>query len=129
MGTLRQRDGKEIKVKVAGRGSAAYGGRIFVLIDEQTASAAEIFAAGIQSSGRGIIVGRNSTGMVLAARNYSLPDGFKVQIPILDYLTANGIRLEGVGVKPDQPVAITAQDLRDNRDPDIERVRVLAGFP
>lgn len=124
-GEFRERNGKEPNVRVSGRGKSAYGGRVMVLIDEGSASAAEIFAAGIQDSGRGIVIGRQSRGAVLASKSYGLPNGFSVTIPIRDYRTAKGMRLEGRGVIPDTPVNLTMQDFVENRDPDLGVARGL----
>jgi carboxyl-terminal processing protease len=79
---FRDRNGKGPTLKVRGSGKNAYRGRVFVLIDETTASAAEIFAAGLQESGRGIVVGRQSSGHVLASYDQSLPNGFKANTAI-----------------------------------------------
>jgi carboxyl-terminal processing protease len=124
-GEFRERNGKEPTLKVSGRGHDAYSGRVFVLIDEMSASAAEIFAAGVQESGRGIVVGRQSSGAVLMNYEHGLPNGFKASIAIRDYQTAKGVRLEGRGVIPDEPVKLTMRDFMENRDPDLERVREL----
>jgi len=125
LGEFRERNGKEPDVRVSGSGKSAYLGRVMVLIDERSASAAEIFAAGIQDSGRGIVIGRRSSGAVLASRSYGLPNGFSVSIPIRDYRTAKGMRLEGRGVIPDVPVNLTMQDFAENREPDLGVAREL----
>jgi carboxyl-terminal processing protease len=123
IGEFRQRNNKEPKLKVSGRGKSAYAGRVVVLIDEYSASASEIFAAGIQETGRGIVVGRKSIGAVLGNLNYGLPNGFKVSIPIRGYQTAKGVRLEGRGVIPDAPVALTMKDFIERRDSDLARAK------
>ncbi len=73
LGEFRDRRGKEPALKASGRGKSAYGGRILVLIDEQSGSGAEIFAAGLQELGRTLIIGRRSSGHVLAKMDYGLP--------------------------------------------------------
>ncbi|MFN8002429.1 MAG: S41 family peptidase [Acidobacteriota bacterium] len=110
-------------MKAKGQGKDAYRGRVVVLIDEKTASAAEIFAAGLQEAKRAVIVGRQSSGDVLGSLNYKLPHGFYVDIPIWDYQTANGARLEGRGVIPNEVVTLTLKDFLANRDLDILRAQ------
>jgi carboxyl-terminal processing protease len=112
-------------------GSARYGGRVVVLVDEATGSAAEIFAAVLQDHGRATIVGRRTAGAVLASWFYGLPDGGELQLSRLDYIAPGGRRIEGFGVEPDIVVPRTLQDLRTGRDRDLEEaVRVLrAGEP
>jgi len=125
-GDVRNRDGKiSTTLKVPGSGKGAYRGRVFVLIDEASASGAEVFAAGLQESGRAIVIGRQSMGAVLNAKEYKLPNGFTVDIPHSEYRTVRGVRLEGRGVIPDEQVPLTMKDFLENRDADLERVREL----
>ena len=61
---------------------------------------------------------------------HGLPNGFKASIAIRDYQTAKGVRLEGRGVIPDQPVKLTMSDFMERRDPDLERVHdLISGKP
>lgn len=107
-------------------GSARYGGRVAVLVDGSTASAAEIFAAVLQEHGRAKIIGRKTAGAVLASRFFRLPDGGELQLSQEDYVTPKGRRLEGNGVVPDVTVPFTLTDLRAGRDPDVDTaLRVL----
>lgn len=107
-------------------GSARYRGRVAVLVDGATGSAAEIFAAVLQDHGRAAIVGRRTGGAVLASWYYWLPDGGQLQLSREDYLAPKGRRLEGAGVEPDVVVTRRLADFRAGRDPDIEEaLRVL----
>jgi len=124
-GEFHERNGKEPALKTSGRGKSAYDGRIIVLIDEKSASSAEMFAAGLQESGRATVVGRQSSGEVLAKYVQGLPNGFKASIAIRDYLTAKGVRLEGRGVTPDEPVKLTMKDFLENHDSDLDQVSQL----
>jgi carboxyl-terminal processing protease len=107
-------------------GSARYRGRVVVLVDGATGSAAEIFAAVLQEHGRATIVGRKTAGAVLASWFHGLPDGGELQLSREDYVTPKGRRLESVGVEPDVKVARTVEDVRAGRDTDLEAaVKVL----
>ena len=108
-------------------GSAHYAGRIAVLVDRVTASAAEIFAAAMQERRRGTVVGHPTAGYVLAARMRTLPDGGMLEYSDCDLHMRDGRRLEGRGVTPDVvPPAFTLDDLRTGRDPDLDAaVRAL----
>ncbi|MBX7218913.1 MAG: hypothetical protein K1Y36_03130 [Blastocatellia bacterium] len=124
-GEFAQRSGKQVRLRVPGRGSRAYQGNVAVLIDGESASAAEMLASAIQESGRGKIVGRRSAGAVLASIEEELPDGGRLQLSIRDYATAGKNRLEGHGVQPDEPVALSLADVRRNLDRDLEMAKNL----
>ncbi|HJR08966.1 MAG TPA: S41 family peptidase [Pyrinomonadaceae bacterium] len=101
---------------------AEFRGRIVVLTSTRTASAAEIFAAALQESKRARVIGEHTCGCVLAIRRrHTLPDGGLLDISEMDFRTARHTRLEGTGVTPDELVQPTRRDLRDGRDPALER--------
>jgi carboxyl-terminal processing protease len=83
-----------------------FTGDLVVLISPGSASASEIFAAAIKDNHRGKIVGVKSAGAVLASSFMQLPEGFSLQIPLMEYVTPGGARLEGNGVTPDVAVPL-----------------------
>ena len=106
--------------------SNAAAGRLpmIVLTNETTSSAAEILAATLQHQQRAVVVGGTTCGCVLAIRHrHTLPDGGVLDVSEFDYRTAEGVRLEGVGVTPDQPITITRTDLYAKRDVALERAK------
>ena len=50
---------------------------------------------------KAVLVGQPSAGAVLTSIFARLPQGFEVQLPLSDYLTPKGVRLEKNPVKPD----------------------------
>ncbi len=73
--------------------------------------------AALRAKGRARIIGRETCGCVLAIRNrHSLPDGGILDVSEFDYQTADGVRLEGVGIRPDEMIKLTRSDVYAHRD-------------
>jgi carboxyl-terminal processing protease len=91
---------------------------LVVLTSESTSSAAEIMVAALQARRRARVIGSGTCGCVLAIRNrHALPDGGVLDVSEFDYRTASGVRLQDLGVTPNELTRLTRSDLYSHRDP------------
>jgi carboxyl-terminal processing protease len=104
-------------VNAAGQRVEPFAGPVAILVDQMTGSASECFAGGLQSLGRARVFGQTSMGQALPAFFDKLPNGDVLIHATGDFVTADGTRLEGRGVIPDQPVQVTRGELLAGKDP------------
>jgi carboxyl-terminal processing protease len=64
--------------------------KIYVMIDEYSASASEIFAGAIQDNDRGIVIGRRSFGKGLVQEQIPLTDGSALRLTVARFYTPSG---------------------------------------
>lgn len=81
-----------------------YRGRVFVLTDGATASACEPLVYAIRQYGLGRIIGERTAGAMLSSEEFPIRGNWFLLVPTADYYTADGHRLDGVGVEPDVKV-------------------------
>jgi carboxyl-terminal processing protease len=89
------------KMKTVKRSLEPFGGKVAVLINRGSASASEITAASLHEELGSPLVGSKTAGAVLASIFGRLPQGFQLQYPVSDYVTAKGVRLEHNPLTPD----------------------------
>jgi carboxyl-terminal processing protease len=103
--TIRGRKGS-IETQVAHKGGAAVGVPVIALVDQGTASAAEILAAALHDQGRAELVGAPTYGKGTVQTFFDLEDGSGLKLTTARYYTPGGNSLESNGIIPD--VAIEA---------------------
>ena len=74
---------------------------LVVLVDENTASAGEIFTGAVKDYGLGTIVGTQTFGKGIVQDFYTLPDQSVVKLTVAHYYTPKGNDIHGVGIAPD----------------------------
>lgn len=89
------------KTKIYQNRRVTWKGNLAVLVDQGSGSASEISAAALRDVLKCPIIGMKSAGAVLVSYIRPIPGtSYALQYPVQDYVTLNGIRLEGNGVQP-----------------------------
>ena len=84
-----------------------------VLINENSASASEIFAGAVKDYGAATLVGTRSYGKGVVQSILDLGDGTAVKLTVSKYYTPNGNNIDGVGIEPDVEVEIPEEAYLD----------------
>jgi carboxyl-terminal processing protease len=98
--------GHQTPVPVKDPGGAAGDLPVVVLVDEGTASAAEIFAGAMQDHGRAKLVGTKTFGTGTVLKSFRLEDGSAVLLAVDQWLTPKGREIWHQGITPDVEVDV-----------------------
>ena len=104
------------------KGADSFKGKLVVLIDAESGSAAEIFARLVQLEKRGKVLGDVSSGAVMQSSSFSATTSndsvfYGASVTNADVIMSDGKSLEHVGVTPDELIVATGEDLAKRRDP------------
>jgi C-terminal processing protease CtpA/Prc len=106
-------------------GDQRHHGRIVVLVNEHSASAAEMIAAFASENGLATLVGSKTPGRLVAASAYKVGAGYRVVLPVAAFLTWAGTNLEGKGVEPTHSVPVSLESLQSAEDAQLARAQSL----
>lgn len=117
------KDGHEVNIPIA------------VLINANSASAAEIFAGGMQDYKKAILVGTTSYGKGIVQQTFTMNDGSGVKLTIGSYFLPSGRCIHGEGLTPDVEVELEVTErikttLPHNKDSQLQKaIEELGGDP
>ena len=101
---------------------------VVVLVDGNTASAAEIIAGSLQARGRAVLIGTKTYGKGVVQEWLPLPNDFGgIHLTVARWLTPNKVWIQGKGLTPDVPV--DTSNARAGTDPVLDAALVQLGFP
>ena len=97
---------KSVMLLTQGLGPQSFHGRVVILVNEWTNSAAEMLAGFASENRLATVVGTKTAGNVLGAVNQKVGGGYWLRVPVFGWYTSQGKCLEGQGVVPDQKVDV-----------------------
>jgi carboxyl-terminal processing protease len=106
---------KSIVLQTEGLGPMPFHGRIVLLVDRHTASAAEMIVAFARENKLATMIGEKTAGRLLSSTSVKVGKGFRLALPTGAYYTWMGSVLEGTPIEPDRMVDF---DWRDRRSHD-----------
>ena len=111
-----------IVLETEGLGSKPYDGRIVLLVDRHTASAAEMVTIFAKENKLATIVGeKTAAGRLLSATSMKVGQGFRLALPTGAYYTWNGTALEGTPIEPDVVAEFSWKERRDSGDSQLQK--------
>lgn len=117
---------KSIAVVTEGLGPQLFHGRVVLLVNQHSASAAEMVAAFARENQLATIVGTKTPGRLLSGGTFKVGHGFVLGLPVAAYLTWEGNLLEGKGIEPDHLVELSYEELRGGHDTQMEKAIEVA---
>lgn len=111
---------KPIVLQAEGLGHKQFHGKIVLLVDRHTASAAEMIVAFARENNLARIVGEKTAGRLLSATSVKVGHGFRLALPTGAYYTWKGSVLEGTPIEPDKLVEFDWHGRRAGRDGQLE---------
>jgi carboxyl-terminal processing protease len=114
--TLVERGGGEKRLTAPA--GVAHARPLAVLVDDMTASSAEVLAGALREGAGARLVGKRTQGKWNVQRLQELENGWVVKLTVALIRTPSGLSPDGKGLLPDVPVEMTA--------PDVERVQRIA---
>ena len=120
LGAFGFRD-KSVVLMTQGLGPQPFHGRIAILVNEWTNSAAEMVTSFAAENDLATIIGTKTAGNVLGAVNFKVGSGYWVRLPIFGWYTSSGESLDGKGVTPDIKVDVDPYQLSTGVDQQMEK--------
>jgi len=113
--------GRSVAVFTEALGHQRHHGQVALLVNEHSASAAEMVAAFASEYRLATLVGTKTAGRLVATSAFKVGFGYRLVLPVAAYYTWHGNNLEGRGVSPDVETPVSPDALWNGQDTQLER--------
>ena len=121
--TIRRGDQKD-EVKALGN-AFLQDQKIVVLVNQGSASAAEIVAGALQDTGHAQVVGQQTFGKGSVQEYQPFSDGSSLKLTVAKWYTPSGRSIADEGIKPNIEVTMSPEDSDQDKDPQLDRALAL----
>ncbi len=123
--------GRSVAVFTEALGARRHHGQVAMLVNEHSASAAEMVAAFAAENGLATLVGTKTAGRLVATSAFKVGFGYRLVMPVAQYFTWQGTNLEGRGQVPDIEVPFSPDAAWHGTDSQLQRAveELRAGQP
>ena len=123
---MTERRGSEIVKTLRTTGTPILGNmKTVVLINGNSASASEITAGALREYGKATLVGQKSYGKGSVQIVLGLPGGSQMKVTEARWYTPKGKNIDKTGIEPDVKVDLSAEDINNNLDPQMDKAKSL----
>lgn len=95
--------------------------KIVILVNENTASASEIFAGALRDYNKALLVGTKTFGKGSVQELVPLSEDTVLKVTIAKWLTPKGVSISHNGLDPDKVVDLTKEDYTAKKDPQLDQ--------
>lgn len=113
--------GRSVAVYTESLGPQPHHGRTVLLVNEHSASAAEMVAGFASEYAVATLVGTRTAGRLVATGAFKVGYGYRLALPVATYYTWRGTNLEGRGVEPDVNEPLSPEALWHGEDNQLAR--------
>lgn len=126
---LKEDSGKKRIREIKSEGPGVFSDyKVIVLINEGSASGAEILTGALKEQNKVLIIGEKSFGKGTVQELIDLKEG-ALKLSIAQWLLPSGKSIEGSGIEPDIKIETTPEELEKEKDPQLEKaIEEIKGY-
>ncbi len=126
--TEKSGNGNDMSFKTQGNASLKKY-KLIILLNKGSASASEILAGALHDTNATVIVGEKSFGKGSVQEVVDLPQKTSLKVTVAKWFTPKGISINENGIAPDYTVERSVDDIKADKDPQLDKAKSLLITP